>query len=258
MIIQYKNIDIHYTDHGKGEAYILIHGFLENLKMWHPFIEDLSKTKRIICVDLLGHGDTGSLEQVHTMEMMADAVAVLIKNLNVKSCGLVGHSMGGYVALSMLERYPEIVNSIFLVNSTAKADSLEKKENRDRAIAAVKHDAKSFIRISVSNLFNPENKEKHAEAIKQITEEALKTPQHGIVAALGGMKIRENRTELLAHFTGKKWMLISEKDPVFELKSLLDEAEKTKVTRMILPDGHMSFIEQKNKFFETLMHFIEK
>ena len=95
---------------------------------------------------------------VEEIEAMADAVKAVLKHLNIQDVLLVGHSMGGYVALAFAEKYSNITKGISLVNSTSKADSTEKKTNRDRAIVAVKHDYKTFIRIAISNLFNPEKK----------------------------------------------------------------------------------------------------
>ena len=58
MIVEYKGINIFYTDQGKGNAVVLLHGFLENTSMWDAFIPTLSKKNRIICIDLLGQGKT--------------------------------------------------------------------------------------------------------------------------------------------------------------------------------------------------------
>lgn len=258
MILQYKNTSIHYTDSGNGNPIVLLHGFLENLSIWEPFLNDLSKSRRIICIDLLGHGQTGCMGYIHTMDMMAEAVHSVLSYLKIKKCTIVGHSMGGYVALAYTEKHPNLVNGILLVNSTSQADSNEKKHNRDRAIAAVKYDYRTFIRVAIANLFNPDHKKTFSEAIKTITNEALKTPLQGIVAALEGMKIRPNRTEVINGFKHKKMIFISKKDPVLDYKSLVSEANTTNLEVVEFPDGHMSFIENKSEFFQNLMHFIEK
>ncbi|WP_242203863.1 alpha/beta fold hydrolase [Aestuariivivens insulae] len=258
MNLQHKNTSIFYTDEGHGEAIVLLHGFLENSTIWDPFINDLSKKHRILCIDLLGHGQTECMGYIHTMEMMAEAVHAVLTHLNIKACTVIGHSMGGYVALALTEKYPNNVNGLLLVNSTSQKDSKERKQNRDRAIAAVKHDHRTFIRIAIANLFNPENKTQFSKAIEQITHEALKTPLQGIVAALEGMKIRPDRTKILKHFNCKKVIFISEKDPVLDYKSLIKEAKTAKLEIVEFPDGHMSFIENEAFFFLNLMHFIEK
>ena len=70
------------------------------------------------------------------------------------------------------------------MNSTSKPDSIDKQKNRDRAIEAVKHNHKTFIRVSISNLFRPKNRRIFSEDIKTVTHEALKIPLQGIIAAL--------------------------------------------------------------------------
>jgi pimeloyl-ACP methyl ester carboxylesterase len=257
MILEYKGVDIFYTDTGLGQAVVFLHGFLENHSIWKPFIPELAKNNRIICIDLLGHGKTGFIGYIHTMETMAEAVEAVLKHLKIEEALLVGHSMGGYVALAFAEKYLNITKGIALVNSTSKADSAEKKKNRDRAIVAVKHDYKTFIRIAISNLFNPKKKTNLKNEITNIINEALKTPLQGIIAALEGMKIREGRTGILQNFKHKKIMIASKEDPALNYKSLLEEAKKTEVEVVKFPDGHMSLIENEDLFLQNIMHFIE-
>jgi len=83
MYLKHKGVDIFYTDSGQGNAVVLLHGFLESTTMWTPFIASLSKKNRIITIDLLGHGKTGCLGYVHSMELMAETVAAVLKHLNI-------------------------------------------------------------------------------------------------------------------------------------------------------------------------------
>ena len=79
----------------------------------------------------------------------------------------------------------------------------------------------------------------------------------GIIAALEGMKIRENR-EVLLHFTPfKKMFILGKKDPVLDYESLISQIKNTKVKLVEFPDGHMSHIENKDEFLHKIMHFIE-
>lgn len=258
MTLDYKGTPVFYTESGKGNAIVLLHGFLENSTIWTPFIPTLSKKNRIICIDLLGHGQSGCLGYIHTMELMAETVSSILKHLKIKRSTLIGHSMGGYVALAFAEKFPDATKGVCLVNSTSRADSDDRKRNRDRAIHAIKQNHKSFIRMAISNLFRPKNRKLFSEEIKTLKKEALKTPLQGIVAALEGMKIREDR-EVLLHFSPYKvMMIIGKRDPVLNYEELIEQTKNSKVTVVELPDGHMSFIENKTEFFTSIMHFIEK
>jgi pimeloyl-ACP methyl ester carboxylesterase len=191
------------------------------------------------------------------MEQMAEAVEAVLKHLKVENATFIGHSMGGYVALAYAEKYPEKVMGLCLMNSTAMDDSPEKKLNRDRAIEALKQNYKTFIRISLANLFRPKNRVIFSNQIKKLTEEALQFPNQGVIAALEGMKIRKNRLDLFNNAAYKKMMIIGRKDPALQYSSLINQTKGSDVEIVEFPDGHMSHIENKEVFSYNIMHFIE-
>lgn len=259
MILDYKGIPVFYSDEGHGQTIVLLHGFLENSSMWNHLKPHLiEQSCRVICIDLLGHGQTGCLGYIHTMEAMAEAVGAILKELNIKSYKVIGHSMGGYVTLALAEKTPRLIQGMCLMNSTALADNNEKKINRDRAIEAVKQNHKTFIRLSISNLFAPENREKFKDEINAVKKEAFKTPLQGIIAALEGMKIRPNREHILQNTDFHKTIIIGRKDPVLEYNTLLKQTKGTTVEIIEFPDGHMSHIENMNEFTYKILRIIEK
>jgi len=192
------------------------------------------------------------------MKQRAEAVEAVLKHLKVKKATLIGHSMGGYVTLAFAELYPEKVEGLCLMNSTALEDTEEKQQNRDRAVEAVKRNHKTFIGLSIANLFRPKNRTIFSDEIKKMKEEALKFPIQGVIAALEGMKIRENRVKLFRNAAFKKMMIIGLKDPVLEYGTLIDQTKDSDVEIVEFPDGHMSYIENKEEFTYKIMQFIEK
>ena len=255
--ILYRNTKINFKDIGKGQAIVLLHGFLENSTMWDNISPVLSKRYRIITIDLLGHGKTECIGYVHRMELMAETVNSVLKHLKIRRSILIGHSMGGYVALAYSELFPDAVKGLCLMNSTAMEDSTERKKNRNRAIVAVKQNHKSFIRMSISNLFRPKNRSRFADEIKVVKQEALKTPLQGLIAALEGMKIRPNREAILHFGPFKKMMIISKRDPILDYNTSLEQTKNNDVIVVEFPDGHMSHIENKELFTYNIMSFIE-
>ena len=177
--IQYKNTTISYSDTGKGTAIVLLHGFLENQKMWDTYVATFAKRNRVITIDLLGHGETGCLGYVHSMEDNADAVHAVLAELRIRKAILVGHSMGGYVALAFAELYPENVKGLVLLNSTARADSAERKLNRARAVKAVKQSYTGFVSLAIANLFSENNRERLVEEIEKKKKRGLKNTASG-------------------------------------------------------------------------------
>ncbi|MGC1632455.1 MAG: alpha/beta hydrolase [Gelidibacter sp.] len=258
MILEYKDIPVFYNDEGIGKVVVLLHGFLETSVMWENLVSDIKDNHRVITIDLLGHGQTGCLGYIHTMEMMAEAVVDVLNHLKIKKSFFIGHSMGGYVALALAEAYPKRIDGICLLNSTPFADSPDRQINRDRAIKAVKHNHKNFIRMSIVNLFSPDNRLRFAEEIEFIKLVAMKLPLQGIVAALEGMKIRKDRSLLLKQMMVSKIVLLGEKDPVLEYDSLKAQLISLGIEMDSFSGGHMSYIENKDELAYKLMQFIEK
>lgn len=253
----FKNTSVSYADYGKGTAVVLLHGYLENQEMWQEFVPELSSKYRVITIDLLGHGLTECLGYVHSMEDNADLVHELLSELRIRKAIVIGHSMGGYVALAFAELYPENIKGLVLLNSTSKADNEERKTNRDRAIKAVKKDYTSFVRLSIGNLFSEDNREKLTEEIESVKLDALKTPLQGIIAALEGMKIRKDREMLLHTATFPMLLILGKKDPVLNYEENLSQIEGTHVKLATFPDGHMSYIENRDALKTVLTAFLK-
>ena len=249
----YKNTSINYADSGDGSVVVLLHGYLENLNMWR-FLDEFRTKFRIIAIDLLGHGQSGCLGYIHTMEDQAAIVNAVLEDLKIESASIIGHSMGGYVGLAFAELYPKKIKSLVLMNSTALEDSDERKKNRDRAIKMVKKDYETFVRISISNLFGSENRNLIINEIEKTKIEALKTPLQGIIAALEGMKIRKNRTAIL-QLSIPILLILSKKDPVLSYDENILQIKNTCVVLATLPDGHMSHIENTQELLSILNDF---
>lgn len=255
MEFQYKGIAVHYTTTGKGTALVLLHGFLENRQMWDPFIAYWSTKYKIICIDLLGHGQTGNLGYVHTMEEQADMVIALLESLRLRKAVFAGHSMGGYISLAIAELYPEFIKGILLINSSSRADSPEKQLMRDRAIAAVKKDAHLFIELSIAHLFAPDHRDKLIAEIEEVKKQARKTSLQGIIAALEGMKIRNDR-EVILHFAPYPIQFIAgNQDTAMPITSIKEQIEGTKVQLIEWAIGHMSHLENPDELKQVVMDF---
>ncbi|KOS06957.1 alpha/beta hydrolase [Flavobacterium akiainvivens] len=258
MKIDYKNIEIHFASYGTAtKTIVLLHGFLENQTMWDYFVQEYSKTYRVITIDLLGHGQTPCLGYVHTMEDQADAVHAVLQYLKVDKATIMGHSMGGYIALAFAELYPELVTGIVLQNSSSLPDSDERKTNRNRAIAAVKQNATAFVRMSIANLFSEENRDFFSQEIEDLRDQALQTPLQGIVAALEGMKVRKSRESLLHTANVPILLVLGKKDQSLPYDEHAPQAKGTPVKLVTYPHGHMAHIESRNELLAETLDFFK-
>ncbi|ABQ03728.1 alpha/beta fold hydrolase [Flavobacterium johnsoniae] len=251
----YKNTTISYSDSGTGNAIVLLHGFLENKKMWKDYVAFFSEKYRVITIDLLGHGESDPLGYVHEMEDNANVINEILEHLKIEKAIILGHSMGGYVGLAFAELYPQKIQKLVLLNSTSKEDSAEKKLNRTRAIKAVKQNYINFVSLAIANLFSENNRTRLAEEIEKAKIEALKTPLQGIIASLEGMKIRKDREWLLEQNRFPVLLILGKKDPVLSYEESLSQAENTSVQLVSFEDGHMSQIENKEELKPVLLQF---
>ena len=258
MILQYKNANIFYTDEGKGSTIVLIHGFLENTTMWDEIKPEILKKNRVVTIDLLGHGKSDCLGYTHSMELFAETINAVLKQLRIRKCTLIGHSLGGYVALAFAEKYAKKIKGLCLMNSNSFEDDLERKKLRSRANKMVQTNFTNMVRMSFTNLFIEENRTIFKDDMKLALDEALQTPLQGYIAGQEGMRIRPNRTHVLKENNFKKLIIIGKKDPVLDYKISIEEAESTNSEFVIFPDGHMSHIENKKELILAIKAFIKK
>ena len=255
--IQFKNNKVYYSSEGEGNALVLLHGFLESSFMWKRLSEELIKTHRVICIDLLGHGKTGCIGYIHSMEDMAEAVHEVLKSLRIRRVTIIGHSMGGYVGLAFAEKYFEKVKGLCLLNSTSQADSEERKELRLRACKMAQTNYDALVKMSITNLFAENSRLQFSQEIEVVKKEALKTSAQGYIAATKGMRERKDRTFVLQKID-KRLIISGENDPIIAKELIEKEGESTETPVVFLPHGHMSYIEAPEELLYQLKLFIKQ
>ncbi|MDN3595741.1 alpha/beta fold hydrolase [Zunongwangia endophytica] len=253
MKIQHKITQIKFNSKGKGNPLVLLHGFLEDNKIWRIYQEILSKSRQVITIDLLGHGESGSIGEVHSMEEMCDAVIAVLDYLEIEKASFGGHSMGGYVIMEILKKYPEKITNISLINSSPAEDTPEKKENRDRVANLAKKNKEAFVSMAISNLLTSDNNKKFKPEIELLKTEAQKMSSENIVAATIGMKERQDSIKAFKQFQGDKFIILGMQDPVLDIDKTIEIATSTNANLIEFPDGHLSFIENKDQ----LLHFLQ-
>ena len=256
MIAYFNETPIYYSVKGKGSVLVLLHGFLLSTTYWNDFLPMLLKKHQVITIDLPGHGKSGCISETHSMELMADVVHFIIEELNIEKINIIGHSMGGYIALAFTEKYELKVGVLVLLNSTPFPDSSERKKKRDRAVKVVENNPELFIKMAIRALFPVNNQMKYFSEIETLTREACQFPIDGITAAIKGMKNRKDRTIVLKNFSGKKYLICGEIDPIISYKEVKKAALQSNSTLLNVKSGHMSLIENIDEIIK-IMQFID-
>jgi pimeloyl-ACP methyl ester carboxylesterase len=259
--ISYKNTTIRYDDGGDGIPLVFLHGYLESLNIWDDFVCKLSEKFRIIAIDIPGHGESGIIDEIHTMEQMADVVKYVLNALKIEKCLLIGHSMGGYVTLAFLEKYPEMLYGFCLFHSKPQADTEAVKLNRMREIELIREGKKNdIINTNIPKAFATENIEKFHEELTYSKKIALQTQNEGIIALLKGMMIRKNREEVLKDTNIPFLYILGKKDNYIPYEIIIKSTKLPKHTTILTLEnsGHMGFFEEKIKCQHAISDFIDK
>ena len=252
---------IHYMDIERGEkVLVLLHGYLESLEIWDEFAGQLGKDGyRIVSLDLPGHGISEVIGETHSMEFLAGIVAQLMEKLNIPKATLVGHSMGGYVALAFAEAYPDKLEGLVLFHSTPDADSEEKKENRLREIEVVKAGRKEMLsRTLPGKRYAPENRKKMMEEIDAGALQVMLTEDEGIIALLNGMMQRKDQNDMLKELRVPELFIFGCHDELIPREKAEEVIAKNPQAKVawLEHSGHMGFLEEPAESLRIIEDFV--
>jgi pimeloyl-ACP methyl ester carboxylesterase len=248
---------LNYTDQSQGETIVFLHGFTESLAIWNHFSNILSKRYRVICIDLPGHGKSECMGEVHLMENMAEAVDDVITKLGIKTMMMVGHSMGGYVALNYGEMFPEKLKGLCLFHSQAAEDAAEIKASRARTIEIVKQNHFEFINQFIPDLFAPANRERLKVEIDKLKADAREyLTKEGIVASIEGMRQRKDKCDFLLKTETPVLFIAGKQDSRIPLEKVTTQLVMPKhAEALILDVGHMGYLEAPDETLRTIECF---
>jgi len=259
--VNFRNTSIRYKVEGAGTEVVLLHGYLESLDIWHKFSGELRKKFRVVSIDLPGHGQSGIIADVHTMEIMAEAVNAVLDELNISKCILTGHSMGGYVTMAFADLFYDRLYGYSLFHSTPFADTEEKKQNRSREIELVNQGKKELIfNINIPKAFANDNIDKLKSEVEWAVQIARNTADKGIKAVLEGMKQRHDRSEILGNSSVPVLLILGKKDNYISFDAVMNKIKLNEKGEIFILEnsGHMGFIEEMEESLIALTSFVMK
>jgi pimeloyl-ACP methyl ester carboxylesterase len=125
-----NGLKMYYEIRGSGEPVVLLHGaFMAITGEWNDWINELAKTRRVIAVEMQGHGRTGDIDRDITLENLSDDVAALLDHLKIPTADVVGYSLGGGTAIAFAIRHPEKVRKVVVISAPLRRDGWAKEGN---------------------------------------------------------------------------------------------------------------------------------
>ncbi len=245
---------ISYSDFGRGEPLVLLHAFPTDKNVWLPQQQGLKQYFRVISLDLWGFGySEGTSGLAVTMNEYADEVAQLLDQLTIKKAIIGGTSMGGYIALAFLDKYPNRVKGLILSNTQAVTDGPEiTKSNNALASDVLIDGTQKFVNNFMSNALSAEAPQQIRLFLQNIL---LDQTPFGLASALRGMSIRKDFSQVLAQTTLPILIITSDKDFVIPPQQSANMHALAKNSKLVvLSDaGHLSNLEQPEQWNKAVI-----
>lgn len=258
MLVSNGDVRIDVEVSGNGDdTVVLIHGFPLSREIWNAQVRALSGHVRVVAMDLRGMGASSLADGPYLMESLAGDVAAVLDALAVERASLVGHSLGGYVALAFARMYVERLDRLALVCSRITADSpdramhrreladdAERRGSSDRIIAEM-HDA----------TFGETTRREHPEISERFRKIAEKNDPRGLAAMLRGMALRDGAQDIAGDLAMPVLVVAGAEDPGIPAVEAAWTAAAFPSGKLVTLEGsgHVPMLEKPDHLSEHLL-----
>lgn len=232
---------------------ILIHGFGEDHFVWTDFMSLLPKKHTYYTPDYATFTDCESIEDY------VKWLKEFLKERDVERCVLIGHSMGGYIALAFAEKHPEMVHGLGLFHSSAYADDEERKATRLKTIDFIeKHGAQDFIKDFYPKMFTDDFKQKNKKLIESHIERYSVFSKRSLKNAQLAMRNRKDTTKVLKQAGYPVMILAGEEDKFVSVESAKEQMKLLKKghTAVLSSVAHAGMFEKTEECAKIVNTFI--
>ncbi len=252
---------LEYEIRGSGKPVMLVHGFTEDSRIWDPLLTGIEDKYKWILPDLPGSGRSAFNKSLPQIKDFAEALLAIIENENISKMVLIGHSMGGYISLAFAEKYQDRIAALGLFHSSSYADSLEKKEARDKNIRFIqKNGASLFVEQAIPGLFSEYFKSGHPEEIRRLIIRYANFEPDSLVLYLNAMKQRPATTGILKTIIKPVLFIMGEEDKAVPLKDALEQCHLPQISYIHILENtaHMGMIENTSLCNSFIDQFLEQ
>jgi 3-oxoadipate enol-lactonase len=255
-----NGISICYDDLGAGAIPILfIHGFPFDKSSWQPQMDAMKGKNRVIAYDIRGFGQSGADESEASMDVFADDLILFMDALQIKSVIACGLSMGGYILLNAMQRFPDRFKGIVLADTQCISDSPETMEKRFKTCKKIIEEGViEFAEKLVSTLFCKATQLSNRKVVEEIKNTILATSPITITNTLKALANRKDMCASLNKIRVPAFIICGWEDvvtPLLQADVLFDNIPGAK--RFTISNaGHLANLEQPEKFNAQLTNFL--
>jgi len=260
--VNLKGVTICCDDFGTGNIPIIfIHGFPFDKSSWQPQVEFLKHTHRVLAYDIRGFGKSTPGQENMSISIFADDLIELMDVLQIRKAVACGLSMGGYILLNAVNRYPERFEAIILSDTQCIADSPEGKEKRYKTIDQINAEGlRDFAEAFVQNIFCPESLDTKKELVESIKDIILSTSPITITGTLSALAERPEMCSTLNEILVPVLILCGDEDAITPMSQseYLNHNIANSQLHSIDKAAHLSNLEQPEEFNRYLTPFVSK
>lgn len=254
------NLEVSYSDLGEGNVPIVfLHGFPFDKTMWRKQLDDLKSTHRVIAYDLRGFGKSPDEGTALSMDLFGDDLIKFLDHLNIEKAIICGLSMGGYIALNVMQRFPERFEGLVLCDTQCIADSAEAKAKRMAAIEDIKENGtKEFVENFLKGVFYEDSFTSKKEVVEELKNVISSNSPEVLSRGLKALANRSETCSTLEQISIPTLIICGKEDALTPpaQAEMMHQKIKGSTLRIIENAGHVSNLEQPEVFNKYLRDFL--
>lgn len=254
---------VSYHDSGNGTPILFLHSFGHNKNLWYPQLTHFRELGyRVIAPDMPGHGNSSFDPGNHTVPSIAESSIELLEKIKVKKAVIAGISIGGYIALKMYAKRPDLFSALVMICTKAEADSDEIKDRRRAQIENIqKNGLESFVELTGPKRVAPNTVEERPWVVDWIKMMNYTVSAEANAATLEAMALKEDDTPTLSAIDVPALILSGSHDIFIPADSPgnLEKGIKNSTHHVVDNTGHVASLEnptQVNRYMEEFLKSI--
>ena len=254
-----NGVRLNWREAGAGDPVVFIHGFPFRSTMWGPQMEAVPEGWRFIAPDLRGFGNSEAGELPFSMELFTDDVVALLDYLEIEQAVVCGLSMGGYIAFSLMHRYPHRVRALVLTATRANADSVEARQARYELAARTRvHGAAAVVESMLPKLVSAATRQHSPQVGDFIKNMMLTTNAEVMARTLEAMAGRADHRDILHGINVSALVVRGDQDELIsrEDMDLLARQVRGAKYEVVTNVGHLPNLEAPDVFNQLLQTFL--
>ncbi|MBK6998149.1 MAG: alpha/beta fold hydrolase [Lewinellaceae bacterium] len=258
-----NGLTVSYNDEGpiNAPAIIFIHGFPFNKSMWNHQLEALQEQYRVIAYDVRGHGNSEAGDENFSIDLFSHDLLFLIDALDIEKPILCGLSMGGYIALNAIGKFPEHFSGLVLSDTQCIADTPETREKRMKAIESINtNGVEKYAEESIKNLFAVQSFSSKKEEISAIRKMIVETSIQSLSYTLFALSERKGTCSKLQDIKAPVLIMVGKEDKITPpaAAKMMHEKIQGSLLKIMEHSGHLSNLENPSEFNHQLLRFMSQ